>query len=301
MPPFLHSTEGRASTRIQAATHRCWSSRIIAVGQAEAVYVAVVHLGLTVANGLKVLSRHHDFGKLKDLKLSPEAAREEMFAASEANRYRADLWAALTSDAAQRKKDKTLQCDPTPLCLLFGQGRMHFMERLASVPQKPTPPRRASGRLKEPISDATCLSEALFATWRRPDATPSFRWDPHEDGRHALRATDPTDTKTKSTTQHGANRSACIGLSTLTVAPWRPSVGGVRLRVLGGDRDRDGSFVFTWPIWRHPIGLAAIRGLLGHPGLADLETRAALGVTECHQARRISVGKYMNSTRAALI
>ena len=255
----------------------------------------------TVANGLKALSRLHDFGKLKDLKLSPETAREKMYAASEADRYTADLWAGLTSDAAQRKRDKTLQCDPTPLCLLFGQGRMHFMERLASVPQIPTPSRRTSGRLKERISDATCFSEALFATWRRPDATPSFRWDPHEDVRHALRATDPTDTKTKSTTQHGANRLACIGLSALTVAPWRPNVGGVRLRVLGGDRDGDRSFVFTWPIWRHPISLAAIRGLLGHPGLTDSETRAALGVTECRQARRISVGKYMNFTRAAAI
>ncbi len=254
-----------------------------------------------LASGLNDLSRRHDFDALKDLKLSPEAARERLQAAMVGDRYTADLWASLTSDAALRERNKTYECEPTPLCLLFGQGRMHFMERLASVPRQPVPQRRTNDQPRMSISDATCLSEALFATWRRADSTPSFRWDPHEDVRHALRATDPTDAKTKSTTQHGANRLACIGLSVLTVAPWRPRGGGVRLRVLGGERSRDGSFSFIWPIWRLPISLAAIRSLLGHPGLRDQETRAALGVVECRRARRLSVGKYMNFTRAEAI
>ena len=68
--------------------------------------------------------------------------------------------------------------------------------------------------------------------------------------------------------------------------------------VLGGTRERDGGFAFQWPIWRHPISLAAIRALLGHGGLGKPATREALGVVELRRARRISVGKYMNFTRA---
>jgi hypothetical protein len=36
---------------------------------------------------------------------------------------------------------------PTPLCLQFGQGHQHFLERLADVPRQPSPPRvAAAGR-----------------------------------------------------------------------------------------------------------------------------------------------------------
>ena len=85
--------------------------------------------------------------------------------------------------------------------------------------------------------------------------------------RYALRATDPTDQKTKETTQHGANRLAAVGLAALTVVPERRGARMVRLEMLGGGRDAAGAFAFTWPIWRRPIGLTAIRALLGHPGL----------------------------------
>ena len=127
----------------------------------------------------------------------------------------------------------------------------------------------------------------------------SFRWDPHEDVRYALRATDPTDAKTKETTQHGANRLAAVGLSVLTVTPRRRGP-DIRLELLGGSRDH-GEFFFTWPIWRAPISLAAARALLGHGGLDDEATRAALGVTGRQRARRISSGRFMNFTRAETI
>jgi len=116
--------------------------------------------------------------------------------------------------------------------------------------------------------------------------------------RYAMRARDPTDAKTKETTQHGANRLAAIGLSVLTVVP-KPRRGQVRLAMLGGPPENDGMFVIRWPIWRAPISLACIRALLGHPGLENRETLAALGIAEIRQARRISSGKFMNFTRAA--
>ena len=175
---------------------------------------------LTVAaTGLNELARRHDFGELRDLKLTPCAATQRLRAVAAGDRYTADLWAALISDAAVRDKKKAREAEPTPLCLLFGQGHMHFLSRLASVPREAAPPPRGRRSAKTAISDSDCLREALFQPWARLDATSSFRWDPHEDVRYATRATDPTDAKTKERTQHGANRLAAIGLSALTVVP----------------------------------------------------------------------------------
>ena len=254
-------------------------------------------IAAAVAAGLTELVVRHDFEALRDIKLSPEEAAERLGAAAHADRYTADLWASLISDAAVRERNKAAEAEPTPLCLLFGQGHQHFLERLSSVPRETTPPPRRVNGKKTSITEVECVCEALFAPWTRPDATPSFRWDPHEDVRYALRATDPTDSKTKETTQHGANRLAAVGLSVLTVFPRRR--GRVaRLDVLGGSRDDDGSFLFTWPIWRETISLATIRSLLVHGGLDDAATRGALGVVDRRRARRISSGKFMNFTRA---
>ena len=257
-------------------------------------------IAAVVAEGLADLASRHDFGQLKDLKLSPQEAVERLREAATRDRYAADLWAALTSDAAVRDRNKAREAEPTPLCLLFGQGHMHFMSRLASVPRESAPPARGTGRGKTAVGEVDCLREALFEPWTRPDATFSFRWDPHEDVRYALRATDPTDSKTKETTQHGANRLAAIGLSALTVAP-RLRGASAQLSVIGGMRERSGGFAFMWPIWRHSISLAAIRSLLGHAGLSKQATWDALGIVELRRARRISVGKFMNFTRAESI
>ena len=262
---------------------------------------AVVH---AAAEGLDSLAQRHEFDGLKDLALSPRDAARTLRKAAEietGDRYVADLWAALVSDAAVARDRK--KAEPTPLCLMFGQGHQHFLERLASVPQRKTPPVRGKGQSKVVVSEGDCLREALFATWERPDRTSrrdgvrSFRWDPNEDVRYALRSRDPTDEHTKEPTQHGANRLAAIGLSVLTVAP-KLRFGQARLVVVGGRRESDGGFIFRWPIWRTPIGLAAIRALLGHPGIERRETRASLDVVEVRQARRISTGKFMNVTRA---
>lgn len=250
-----------------------------------------------VTEGLSDLARHHDFGQLKALKLSLDEANMRLRKAATGDRYTSDLWAALISDAAIPDKKKAEEAEPTPLCLLLGQGHMYFMDRLASVPRRSTPPARGTGRRKVAIPETECLRETLFEKWTRPDDTFSFRWDPHEDVRYALRATDPTDSKTKETTQHGANRLAAVGLSALTVVP-RLRAGIVRLGVIGGNREPGLGFMFTWPIWRYPISLSAIRSLLGHPGLCRSTTWNALGVVELRRTRRISVGKFMNFTRA---
>ena len=254
-------------------------------------------IAATAATGVTRLAGRHVFGALKDLRLLEDDATEQLRAAVRSgDSYTADLWAALVSDAAVRERNKVKEAEPTPLCLMFGQGHQHFLERLSTVPQMASFS-RGSGRNEEFISPTECLTEALFVPWARPDAMPSFRWDPHEDVRYALRATDPTTVSTKETTQHGANRLAAVGMTALTVVPERRA-GEARLDVLGGGRDSDGAFTFTWPIWRDPISLAAIRALLGHPNLNDPATRDALGVVDRQRTSRISFGRYMNFTRA---
>ncbi|MCY4482595.1 MAG: hypothetical protein OXC12_06945 [Spirochaetaceae bacterium] len=262
----------------------------VAVAAGKETIAAAADVGVTR------LASRHEFGPYKDLKLAPETACQKLRSAAAAgDRYLADLWAALVSDAVVRERNKATEVEPTPLCLMFGQGHQHFLERLSAVPRERQPPDRKAGRAKVSISETACLREALFTVWSRPDATQSFRWDPHEDVRYALRATDPSDYKT----QHGANRLAAIGLSAITVVPQRRHAGTTRLAVLGGSRNRaSGSFSFTWPIWREPASLAAIRSLLGHSGLADPDPRASLGIVELRRTRRISFGRFVNFTRA---
>jgi hypothetical protein len=227
-----------------------------------------------------------------DLNYAAVTARQLLEqAADAANRDRADLWSALMSDAAE--KDGKIEA--TPFCLLFGQGHQHFLHRLAEVPRTEAPPPRGRGAKSVALTAAETLHEALFQPWTRQDATPAFRWDPAEDVRYALRADDPSGDK--STTQHGANRLAALGLAALTAVPVQRGA-RVRLQALGGTFERN-EFAFFWPVWRDPASLAAIRALLAHPGLAQGQSALAhLGVVEVRRARRISVGKFMNFTPA---
>lgn len=228
----------------------------------------------------------------KDLNYDQDIARTLLQrAAADQNPRCAELWSALLCDAAQ--KDGHIEA--TPLCLLFGQGHQHFLDRLALVPKTEGPPTRGRSRNAVAITAADAIREALLEPWRRADPTPSFRWDPAEDVRYALRADDPSGDK--STTQHGANRLAALGLAVLTVAPEQRGR-RVRLQVLGGTWERN-EFTFSWPIWTLPTSLAGIRALLGHPGLAFGPANLAhLGVIDVRRSRRISVGKFMNFTRA---
>ena len=248
------------------------------------------------AEGLAALAPRHDFEGLPDLTLPPDEAARRLRKAADSDRYTADLWTALVSNAAITRDGKKV--DPTPLALLrLSKGRQRFLPRLASIPQEKTPPKRGSDGKKHEVSETECLREALFAPWQRPDdATKrSFRWDPEEDARHALRARDPTDSETR--TQHGANRLAAVGLSVLIVVPIYRA-GRTRLALLGGGREPDGAHTLNWPIWRDPISLAGVRALLGHPHLDRSRTRTALGIVETRVARRISYYGYMSFTRA---
>src|SRR5215472_981507 len=177
--------------------------------------------------GVSILTRANNFGDREDLNYTRSEARQMLEqavrGASSSDRNAVDLLAALMSDAALKKATESDEglIDPTPFCLLFGQGHQHFLERLVRVPLEATPPARGKGRRALRLSAAACLKEALFAPWHRSDPTSAFRWDPDEDARHALMAGDPTDTAYKGGTQHGANRLAAVGLAALTLVPER--------------------------------------------------------------------------------
>src|SRR5262249_12864508 len=91
--------------------------------------------------GVKLLSADYEFQGQTGLNYSGPAAREllsqEAEAASISSRSRADVLAALMTDAAIKREKKSEAVDPTPFCLLFGQGRQYFLDRLSKVPREP--------------------------------------------------------------------------------------------------------------------------------------------------------------------
>jgi hypothetical protein len=254
------------------------------------------------AAGCEALAKDYEFGEWK----VPNGGRVEGRAllrtcveAGPTRRDCADVLSALFSDIAVKEADGTVI--PTPLCLLFGQGHQYFLERLSLVPRQACAPPRGRGKKAVTPTPTETLTEALFETWKRIDPSPSFRWDPEEDRRYALRFLDPS--KDTALTVHGANRLAALGLPILTVAP---ATIRSRIRLLTiGVRQRSGVTEITWPIWTRAASLNGIRALLTHPLLQQNEPDKAklrsIGIHEARRARRVSVGKFLNFTRAVAI
>ena len=271
-----------------------------------------------VVDGLNALAARHEFGGRKNPDFSPSEAEQRLedirdhwpspvttlFPLSVAkhpchkaddqrkdNRYLVEFWSAIMSDAAAFNDGNKVE--PTPLCAMFGNGRQYFLERLEKAGKEPDPLPLEGGSKHRP-SELDSIRETLFSTWTWSDANKSsFRWDPSEDARYALRAGNPTDEKKR--TQHGANRIAAVGFSTLTVFPRR--VGQrIRLGILGGRFGRKRTFAFSWPIWRYPTSLSGVRALLNHPDLNDKNDRSSerarmfLGISDVRRARKVSGG-----------
>jgi hypothetical protein len=243
----------------------------------------------TAAKGVGNLAEAHDFGNLAKLKVSRDEARkileEVALGSSQKDRRKADLWSALVSDAVVKEKF----VERTPLCLL-DVAQTNFLKAMASVCNPESLPKRNRKR----VVASDIIADATFRQWQRKDDTPSFRWDPFEDSRHAYRWAAPADDRQG--VEHGANMLAAIGLAVLTLVP-EFRAGRVRPSVIGGTSGADG-FSFAWPIWREPATLSAIRALLAHPDLRELGGLAHLGVDHVLIARRVPNGKYMNFARA---
>jgi len=259
------------------------------VGQATPEAICEV-----VAQGVAGLTASSDFEDATDLKLNVAKARSLCQAASDAavrdKRYFGDLCAALISDVAT-DSDGT-KVEPTPLAYP-SVATSNFLKNFVALSKVELPERR-SRDLSYPKTAAECISQALFAPWRRLDRPVGLRWDPDEAKRHAYQWRAPT--KDPPTTQHGANRLAIVGIASVTCAP---VVLGNRaqLSVIGGE-GAGNHFSFAWPIWTVPASLAAIRGLLSHPELRKPDALRHLGVDHVRVARRISLDRLRNFTYA---
>jgi hypothetical protein len=87
-----------------------------------------------------------------------------------------------------------------------------------------------------------------------------------------------------------------IGLSCIPVLP-SADTSQIRTPIPGGE-SIDGVFQISWPIWRHPMTLSAVRALLGTQYLGRGIDRNSIGVVAVMRATRVGLGKYVAFTRA---
>lgn len=244
------------------------------------------------ARGCNALAEVHHFGDHRNLTFDKAEARRQLEEACKgdpgAGRLRMDLLSALMSDAAST--DSKIRA--TPFCVMFGQGRQYFLERLESVPKGLPPTELANEVTAEDLNSPAKLEHALFHRWVRQDRTQSFRWDPLEDRRYALRFENPSDDK--GLTVHGANRLASLALPLLTAVPRRER-GEVRLFALTTSWD-SGSVIISWPVWSRPASLKSVVRMLAGCGIS--KPCGGLGVLAIYRSERIGVGRYINFTRA---
>ncbi|WP_396214698.1 hypothetical protein [Gemmatimonas sp.] len=187
---------------------------------------------------------------------------------------RGEVIAAIGSDAHEREWKAGTGLQPTPYCLMYGQGHQHFLKALAQVPRV-----SASPESREEFT------RVLLEPWRYDRPGLSFRWDPADDRRYALRADDPS--KGASSGNEAANRLAALGMLSLAPLP------NERELLAPGYTRRGRQAVFAWPVWSVPSSVRGIRALMRHPYVLTGDGSAPAGVREVRVAERRSAGKFM--------
>ncbi len=200
--------------------------------------------------------------EFREKALSPAAnvARQQR------ERGRADFVAGLGSDAGGSEKELGY----TALCVITGDSHQHFLGFMRDLRAQIT---------------ADHLKSALFGPWRYREEGRSFRWDPTEDRRYALRASDPAKGRDKEIpAMWGANRLAFEALACLPCFPR-----GRRVRTTAFEDER----VIRWPLWGPAIDLSTLRALLAHPAVIQREggSLSGMGVFAVASSRRSSVGR----------
>lgn len=140
------------------------------------------------------------------------------------------------------------------------------------------------------------LRNALFRPWNYADKSPSFRWDPIEDQRYAMRWDDPSTNRLG--TMQGANRMALEALPLFPAIPRRASLATTAFSV-NGQRQT----CFTWPIWEVPLAEEVIRSLLTLSDLRaekiDRTTLAAQGIVDVFRSIRFAPNQYYKNLAPA--
>jgi len=249
------------------------------------------------AEGARTLLAAVDLGDRKDVKLTAGEARIVLRQASEtasygpAARFAADLLIALGSDCGREDGE---EASSSQLCFPAGGGRTNFIRSLRAIIAAEAPTQRGGSSRNLGTADQA-IERALFQNWERQDRPPGLRWDPAEARLHAHQWTAPT--KEEPTTEHGANRLALIGLSCFPVLP--SSSTRQSQTPLPGGKNVNGTFSVSWPIWRCPMTLPAIRALmvsiarLGRAAHDDLEVFAVM------RSQRMPLDRYISFTRAS--
>lgn len=253
-------------------------------------------VAVAAAGGVKVLAAAHTFPEtILDLKFT--AAQYRVMHA-QADTARQAVLDALHCDAAVKDDGATLW--PTPLCLMFGQGHQHFLDRFNDVPAGLLPGKLAKLKSPPDLASPHYVATTLFRPWRREDPADGFRWDAAEDRRYALRAEDPSGDP--ATTQHGANRLAAIALPVFGVIAIHRR-GEARVLAAGLRYGSTGEIEVTWPLWTRRASLSGIKALLAHPVLSadrpDLSALPGGAYLRVMRVRRTSVGKFFCITPAA--
>jgi hypothetical protein len=167
----------------------------------------------------------------------------------------------------------------TGLRTMNGAGHQHFLQFMREI-------------LRSTTTDH--IRSALFAPWTYSDPRPSMRWDPQDDRRYALRASNPAGGQSPIVTMRGAN---ALAIEALPCFPTAPIDGEVWTR---GFCSGWPGITFCWPIWDPPITIQCLQSLLGHAEIIEERPRQEvlrpLGVTEVFHSRRLTVDRYRTFT-----
>lgn len=190
----------------------------------------------------------------------------------------ADFAAGLGSDGVSSGKE----LEYTALCVITGDSRQDFLRCMRDLSNDVT---------------REHLKSTLFEHWKYQDRGKSFRWDPLEDRRYALRASDPSKGPDKEIpSMWGANR---LAFEALACFPCFPRGRRVRTTAFGDDDDQR---TIHWPLWTPSLNIETVRSLLAHPAILvnDRRVLRALGVFAVASARRVSVGRKRSFGPASL-
>lgn len=207
-------------------------------------------------------------------------ARQACQVASPTERLRADFLSALASDAVTDRYDEE-KVEDTALRTLNGAGRQDFFRTMRNLVETTTP---------------EDIETTLFRPWEyREGRNTSLRYDPREDRRYALRATDPGKEEVK--TVRGANR---LAVEAFVCFPTFPA-GGRLKTVCFVDNE------IAWPIWDTPLSRGMVQSLLLRSelysqgrGSEKRDTLRAIGVAQVYKSSRINTGggRFRNFTVA---
>lgn len=173
---------------------------------------------------------------IRDLKPTPQHARQYLSRVAVENRRSADLAASFFSELVQQgsNADRT-----KPTALHFTAGQQTFLSMVEDL---------RSGMTKDDVV------EALYGPWLGASPLPSLSWDASGARMYALRAKNPSTEKRGSVA--AANWLAVQGLAFFPVVVQRDRL--MTTCVEGSWKDS----VFRWPIWEQQVVCPAIAGLL---------------------------------------